>query len=240
MNKIWLLHFKIQKKGCDKVISFIFNDISSDDFGILVEESNHNIKQAKRIEFITVPGRTGDLIIYDNSRQNVELKLVCSMDITKNKADLLEEMDEWLNGSDGYKYLVFNNGRVFKAVFTGELYLPDTHFTYTDFELTFSAYEVTNYYLSVHTITNICLDGNEQMILNNKVDSKGETVTLSDLADGSMVDVICEGNTLVVDANGNEVEAGTEGAVLASVGESGIEIVSCTAPYRFGKGGELK
>lgn len=219
------------------MISFVFNNMSSDDFEILVEESNHNIKQAKRVEFITVPGRTGDLIIYDNSRQNVELKLICSMDITKDKALLLEEMDEWLNGSEGYQYLVFNNGRAFKAVFTGELYLPDTHFTYTDFELTFSAYEVSKYYLYIHTITNMCADSDKQMILNKKVNSKGEIITLNGLTDGSSVDVICEGNTLVVDANGNIVEPGTEGAMLASVGESEFEVISCTAPYRFGKGG---
>lgn len=126
------------------MITFTFNGISSEIFNILVLESNHNTKPSKRIEFIEVPGRTGNLMIYDNSRENLEINIQCHVELDRNhnKGVLLDELDTWLNGEDGYLDLIFNNGKVFKAVFIGELYLPDTDFFYTDFELKFSAYEV--------------------------------------------------------------------------------------------------
>lgn len=126
------------------MITFTFNGVSSETFNILVLESNHNTKPSKRIEFIEVPGRTGDLIIYDNSRENLEINIQChiELDAKQNKRILLDDLDAWLNGEDGYRDLIFNNGKTFKAVFIGELYLPDTDFFYTDFELKFSAYEV--------------------------------------------------------------------------------------------------
>lgn len=126
------------------MITFTFNGISSEIFNILVLESNHNTKPSKRIEFIEVPGRTGNLMIYDNSRENLEINIQCHVELdgNQNKGALLDDLDTWLNGEDGYLDLIFNNGKAFKAVFIGELYLPDTDFFYTDFELKFSAYEV--------------------------------------------------------------------------------------------------
>ena len=123
------------------MLSFTFNGISSENFGILVEDSNIYTKCQKRIEFIEVPGRTGDLIVYDNSRKNINLTLTCHIEINiEEKANLLNRIDEWLNGHEGYKDLVFTNGLQFKAVFIGELSLPTTENFYTDFELVFSAY----------------------------------------------------------------------------------------------------
>lgn len=125
------------------MIHFTFNGKCSKDFGILIEESNHNTKPPRRIEIIEVPGRTGNLIIDEGCRSNIDIVIVCHIEFDdgEQKIDTLNALDEWLNGEAGYKELKFNNGRKFKAIFTGELYLPDTDFFYTDFELTFNAYE---------------------------------------------------------------------------------------------------
>lgn len=124
------------------MLSFTFNGTNSRDFGIIIEESNIYTKGQKRIEFIEVPGRTGNLIVYDNSRRNIELSLLCTIEVEiTDKKLLLEAMDEWLNNHEGYKDLVFSNGIAYKAVFTGELTLPTTDNFYTDFELIFSAYQ---------------------------------------------------------------------------------------------------
>ena len=130
------------------MIYFSFNGKCSTEFDILVEESNHYTKAEKRIEFIEVPGRTGDLIIYDNSRKNITIEITCSMDIT-NKQAQINEIDKWLNAHSGYKELIFygEDGiqkAKFQAVFIGELVLPDTHISYSDFTLEFSAYEVVD------------------------------------------------------------------------------------------------
>lgn len=124
------------------MLAFTFNGVSSEEFGIIIEDSNIYTKARKRIEFIEVPGRTGDLIIYDNSRSNINLVLTCHIEVElADKPNLLAQLDEWLNGHEGYKDLIFNNGIKHKAVFTGELNLPTTESFYTDFELEFSCYQ---------------------------------------------------------------------------------------------------
>ena len=124
------------------MLSFTFNGISSESFNILIEDSNIYSKGKKRIEFIQVPGRTGDLIIYDNSRKNITIELECSIEVDlKDKPQLLKDLDDWLNGPEGYKDLIFNNGIKYKGVFIGELNLPTTESFYTDFKLEFSCYQ---------------------------------------------------------------------------------------------------
>lgn len=127
------------------MLSFTFNGISSEIFGILIEDSNIYTKGQRKIEFIEVPGRTGDLVIYDNSRKNITLVLSCHIEVELSKKPmLLDHLDKWLNGHTGYKDLIFNNGIKYKAIFTGELTLPTTENFYTDFELEFSCYQEQN------------------------------------------------------------------------------------------------
>ena len=125
------------------MISFEFNGLNSEDFGILVEESNHNTKPPKKMEFIEVPGRTGLLIIDEGCHGNITIEILCHKEFEKyeEKIDFLNALDKWLNEPIGYKELKFNNGRKFKAVLNSEIYLPDTDFFYTDFTLSFNAYE---------------------------------------------------------------------------------------------------
>ena len=47
---------------------FTFNGTSSERYGLKVKNSNHLSRPAKKIESISVPGRTGNLIIDDGSR----------------------------------------------------------------------------------------------------------------------------------------------------------------------------
>jgi len=80
-----------------------------------------------------------------------------------------------------------------------------------------------------NTLVNYCTNGSEELTLNNETNVQGTNVTLTDTVDNGKVDVVCEGNTLILDAEGNEVEAGAEGARLVSVGEledNKIEILS--------------
>ena len=82
--------------------------------------------------------------------------------------------------------------------------------------------------LQGNTLVNYCTNGSEELTLNNEINVEGISVTLTDTVEGGKVDVILEGNTLILDEEGNEVEAGTEGARLVSVGEledNKIEVV---------------
>ena len=83
--------------------------------------------------------------------------------------------------------------------------------------------------LQGNTLVNYCTNGSEELTLNNEINVQGTDVTLTDTVEGGKVDVILEGNTLILGEEGNEVEAGTEGARLVSVGEledNKIEIIS--------------
>lgn len=85
--------------------------------------------------------------------------------------------------------------------------------------------------LQGNTLVNYCTDSSKELTLNGDIDLEGTFVTTTEGVDGGKVYVLCEGNTLILDKNGNEVEAGSEGARLVSVGqddENGhkIEILS--------------
>ena len=99
--------------------------------------------------------------------------------------------------------------------------------------------------LEGNTLVNYCTDGSKEMTLNGDIDVEGTFVTTTEGIENGLVDVYCEGNTLIVDADGNEVDAGTEGATLMSVGqddENGhkIEILSSNGkPNLFRNSGFL-
>ena len=122
---------------------FSFDNRTSDGFGILVEDHDSWKVPKRRLEFIQVPGRTGDLIIDDGSRENFTIVFKCHVEVeSKDKASLLDELDSWLNGSTEYKDLIiYIDGqprKTFKAIFTGEISLPNTDYFYSDFELEFN------------------------------------------------------------------------------------------------------
>ena len=122
---------------------FSFDNRTSDGFGILVEDHDSWKVPKRRLEFIQVPGRTGDLIIDDGSRENFTIIFKCHVEVeSKDKASLLDELDSWLNGSTEYKDLIiYIDGqprKTFKAIFTGEISLPNTDYFYSDFELEFN------------------------------------------------------------------------------------------------------
>ena len=52
---------------------FTINSKTNKDFNFKVKSSNHLLRPRKRLEFISIPGRTGDLILEDNSRENFNL-----------------------------------------------------------------------------------------------------------------------------------------------------------------------
>lgn len=122
---------------------FIFNGKTSEEFNILVEDHDYWKLPKRRLEFVQVPGRTGDLIIDDGSRENFTVIFQCHVEVdSKDKASLLDELDEWLNGPTGYKELsIFIDGEKRKdlnAIFVGEITLPNTDYFYSDFELEFN------------------------------------------------------------------------------------------------------
>lgn len=92
---------------------------------------------------ISIPGRTGDLILDDQSRENLTINLVCALDVrkTKNFKQTCENIQNWLQGSANYKDLQFSDGYKFKAVCINQIDISKVLANYGEVSIVFSAFK---------------------------------------------------------------------------------------------------
>jgi phage-related protein len=120
---------------------FTVNNKTNKDFNFKVKSSNHLIKPRKKLEFISIPGRTGDLIIDEGARENFNLVIEGYIDGRKsNLKTLTEQLDSWLNSSKGYQSIAFDDGTVLKAVLVSEIDPVEVVKNFGELSLEFSAY----------------------------------------------------------------------------------------------------
>ena len=120
---------------------FTINNKTNKDFNFKVKSSNHLLRPRKRLEFISIPGRTGDLILDDNSRENFNLVIEGYIDGRKSSLKTLsEQLDLWLNSSKGYQSIAFDDGTVLKAVLISEIDINEVVKNFGELTLEFSAY----------------------------------------------------------------------------------------------------
>ena len=120
---------------------FTINNKTNKDFNFKVKSSNHLLRPRKRLEFISIPGRTGDLILDDNSRENFNLVIEGYIDGRKNSLKTLtEQLDSWLNSTAGYQNITFDDGTVLKAVLISEIDINEIVKNFGELTLEFSAY----------------------------------------------------------------------------------------------------
>lgn len=120
---------------------FTINNKTNKDFNFKVKSSNHLLRPKKRLEFISIPGRTGDLILDDNSRENFNLVIEGYIDGRKSSLKTLtEQLDLWLNSSKGYQSITFDDGTVLKAVLISEIDVNEVVKNFGELTLEFSAY----------------------------------------------------------------------------------------------------
>ena len=120
---------------------FTINNKTNKDFNFKVKSSNHLLRPRKRLEFISIPGRTGDLILDDNSRENFNLVIEGYIDGRKSNLKILtERLDLWLNSSKGYQSITFDDGTVLKAVLISEIDINEVVKNFGELTLEFSAY----------------------------------------------------------------------------------------------------
>ena len=121
---------------------FTINNKTNKDFNFKVKSSNHLLRPRKRLEFISIPGRTGDLILDDNSRENFNLVIEGYIDGRKNSLKTLtEQLDSWLNSTAGYQNITFDDGTVLKAVLISEIDPVEVVKNFGELTLEFSAYK---------------------------------------------------------------------------------------------------
>ena len=120
---------------------FTINNKTNKDFNFKVKSSNHLLRPRKRLEFISIPGRTGDLILDDNSRENFNLVIEGYIDGRKSSLKTLtEQLDLWLNSTTGYQNITFDDGIVLKAVLISEINVNEVVKNFGELTLEFSAY----------------------------------------------------------------------------------------------------
>lgn len=122
---------------------FIFNNIKSSDIeNLRILESNHHSVSGRDFELISVPGRNGDLIVDNGKKKNSEIRLLCKLDVRKNKnfTEACMAIEEWLQGEIGYKDLVFPDGYRFKAICVDQINIEKKRRYYGTVEIFFSAY----------------------------------------------------------------------------------------------------
>lgn len=122
-------------------MEFLFNNISSKNFYLIVTKSNHLSIAKKKLEFIEVDGRTDNLIVDIGTREMLNIEIECVID--SRNIDIRTYsigIDNWLNGDTGYKDLIFDDGTRLKAIFVSQLNLERVTKNFNRILLQFKAY----------------------------------------------------------------------------------------------------
>ena len=124
---------------------FTINNKTNKDFNFKVKSSNHLLKPRKKLEFISIPGRTGDLILDEGARENFTLIVEGYIDAREtNLKTLCDSLDNWLNSTTGYQTITFDDGTVLKAVLISEIDVNEIVKNFGELTLEFSAYKEVN------------------------------------------------------------------------------------------------
>ena len=133
---------------------FTFNSKKSTDFGIKIVSSGHLQSPTRRFEQISIPGRTGDLIVDEGCYNNISFNIEGTISTQKRQTiaeaqTKLEEWlqssigyrtPEWLHSSIGYQNMSFSDGVNLKSVCTGIALTPILS-NFAEITLQFSAYK---------------------------------------------------------------------------------------------------
>ena len=147
---------------------FIFDGINSKDMGIRIERHNNFNSPQRRVESVSIPGRTGNILIDDGSYENqiFEYELILECD-SKNGIDIskkVNEINSWLHGDYTYKTLTFSNSdKTYNAVVINKIDIKQMFKNFAKALVTFEAYEVTN---SLRK-RNISIIENEDVFIND-------------------------------------------------------------------------
>ena len=111
---------------------FRFKGRDSRDFGILIASVPERTRPEKRVEHITIPGRSGTLTQDDEAYEPYTISLECSTRGSK----YLDEIVAWLNGA-GELILSTEPDKVYQASIYNKISILDVIYLYNSFLLQF-------------------------------------------------------------------------------------------------------
>ena len=85
---------------------FCFDGVDSRDYGIYLSSAIKIGGAQPRVEKISIPGRSGDLLRYDGSFSNVKFSAQCFVE-GDHAADAIAAIAQWTLGQHGYRKLEF-------------------------------------------------------------------------------------------------------------------------------------
>ena len=122
-------------------MEFTFNNKSSRDFNIKIKKSNHLSIPRRKLEFVEVQGRTDNLIIDEGSREMLDIEIEAYIDCrNEDTYSYALRLDEWLNSSNGYQDLIFDDNTNLKAIFVGQIDFNSITKNFEEILLQFKAY----------------------------------------------------------------------------------------------------
>ena len=122
-------------------MEFTFNNKSSRDFNIKIKKSNHLSIPRRKLEFIEVQGRTDNLIIDEGSREMLDIEIEAYIDCrNEDTYSYALRLDSWLNSSNGYQNLIFDDNTNLKAIFVGQINFNEIVNNFNEILLQFKAY----------------------------------------------------------------------------------------------------
>ena len=122
-------------------MEFTFNNKSSRDFNIKIKKSNHLSIPRRKLEFVEVQGRTDNLIIDEGSREMLDVEIEAYIDCrNEDTYSYALRLDEWLNSSNGYQDLIFDDEVELKAIFVGQIDFNSITKNFEEILLQFKAY----------------------------------------------------------------------------------------------------
>lgn len=111
---------------------FRFKGKDSRDFGILLSSVPQKTRPERRVEHITIPGRSGDLTEDEGTYEPYTISLECS---TRGN-DRLDKIVEWLNGA-GELVLFTEPDKAYQASIYNKISIADMIYLYNSFLLQF-------------------------------------------------------------------------------------------------------
>ena len=108
----------------DKLEYFTFGGTSSASFNFIIMENDNLNSFENDIELISVPGRTGDLIVNNNRKKNKEINISAYVDLEGlgDAKTVARNINNWLTGNVSYKPLIFSDDLVkYEAIVIGKV-----------------------------------------------------------------------------------------------------------------------
>jgi phage-related protein len=112
----------------DKLEYFTFGGTSSASFNFIIVDNDNLSGFENDFELVSVPGRTGDLIINNGRKKNKEINIKAYVDLEGlgDAKTVANNINNWLTGEVAYKPLTFSDDLIkYEAIVVGAISITE-------------------------------------------------------------------------------------------------------------------